>query len=382
MCRSSLGIFVMLLSFLSSCFQSNDAAQKDFAENPFIDFEIKYAKGFSLKHTPEKTLVFIHDPSTGDILDSLDLTGKNKDNTLYFNRIVVQSTTHFAFLQKIVALDKLVGLCGVQYLTKKQKSALHSCAEICNAQGLDVEKVVALHPDLVFLYPFGDQDKIKLNRLGIQTVYLTEYLENSPLARAEWIKFYALITGQNPQATGFEAIEKAYRASMQEKRPRNHANTTTEELNSGKTVRESVNLPRPNSVAFNLPFGDTWDMPSGNSISGSLVRDAGLSYFLDQEKQQGNLLFKLEEAYNHLSQSDYWIIIAARPEDYSLKDLLAENRIYANFPSVHKKHVIFCNTETTTYFSEAPTEPERLLQDLVACLNGDDAGNKYFKILM
>ncbi len=372
---------LLLVGLISSCFNTNEQQEKDFEETPFAPFEIKYAKGFSIEQTQEKTLVFLHDTSTGETIDTLNISGKTAGHTKYFSRIIVQSTTHFAFLRKINALKKLVGLCGIEYLNEAQKAALVNCDEICHAQGLDIEKVVTSNPDMVFLYPFGDQDKIKLNRLGIETVFLTEYLESTPLARAEWLKFYALISGQNPNQTGFEFIEQEYLSLVQQKRPTTYSNLSDEQIESWKTDQLKFNLPRPNTVAFNLPFGDTWDMPTGNSISGNLVRDAGLSYFLSQEKQQGNLLFKLEEAYNHLSNTDYWVIIAARPAHFSMKDLLAENRMYTSFPSVHLQHVFFCNTETTPYFSEAPTEPHLLLKDLVACLNGDDSGNKYFRIL-
>lgn len=376
-------VFVCAFSLLllSSCFQAIEELDNDIDEHTFIDFEIHYAKGFSLKQTQDKTYVLIHDPSSGLDIDTLDISGQKPGHTLYFSKLIVQSTTHFAFLKQIDAVEKLVGLCGVHYLNEAQKSELIACHEICHAQGLDIEKVVDLRPDLVFLYPFGDQDKTKLNRLGIQTVYLTEYLENSPLARAEWLKFYALITGQDPNLSGFENLEREYLSLVQEKRPTEHTNPSDTELKVNVKEKNKANITRPNSVAFNLPYGDSWDMPSENSISGNLVRDAGLTYFLDQEKKQGNLLFKIEEAYNHLSQADYWVIIAARPAHFSLKDLLAENRVYKTFPSVRSKHVFFCNTETTPYFSEAPTEPHLLLKDLIACLNGTDSSNTYFRIL-
>ena len=369
--------FLFLVCLTSSCIQSIEKQKLTLLEKNKIDFEVKYAKGFSLKQSEKETKIIIHDPISGIAIDTLAISGSSKNKTRYFQRIVAQSTTHFAFLQKINQLESLIGLCGIQYLQPKQKDELYKTQEICNGQGLDLEKVVALNPDLVFLYPFGDQDKSKLNRLNIKSVYLTEYLESSPLARAEWLKFFSLITYGDSDQTAFETIEKEYL---------NLTRSTKKDLKSSEKPISLKNHASnmefsPNLVAFNLPFGDTWDMPSANSVTGNLVLDAGFRYFPKDKNQTGNMVFKLEEAYNHLSKAEFWIIIAARPAEFSLATLLAENRIFKNFPAVQMNHVFFCNTETTSYFSEGPIEPHVLLRDLIACLNGQDSKNKYFRIL-
>ena len=61
-------------------------------------------------------------------------------------------------------------------------------------QGINYEKVVSLDPDVVFLYGVeGNVTSIaeKLGELGIQVVYCAEYLEQDPLGKAEWIRFFA-----------------------------------------------------------------------------------------------------------------------------------------------------------------------------------------------
>jgi iron complex transport system substrate-binding protein len=374
-------VWLSLLFYCSSCFNNARQIEQSFLETEFSTFEIKYAKGFSIHQKQNQHIILIHNPISGLVIDSLDVSASENSKYRYFNRLIAQSTTHYAFLNKINGLEQLVGLCGLQYLSDKQKSTLVKTAEICSAQGLDIEKIANSTPDLVFLYPFGDKDRGTITKLGIQSTYLTEYLESSPLARAEWMKFFAFIIGQNPNATGFEEIEAKYLSLIHGKRS-NKGLVLSEEMRAKfMDVQSKFVLPEPNTVAFNLPFGDVWDMPSGNSISARLVQDAGLKYFLHSEKQAGNLSFKLEEAYNHLSRAHYWVIIAARPENYSLADLLAENRIYETFASVHFKTIIFCNTETTPYFSEGPIEPHILLRDLLNCIEGFDNSNKYFKLL-
>ena len=360
-------LFLILFLGLFSCISRPEIQETEIAETEFIEFEIKYSQGFSVHIEGSKKLVYIHEPSTGNIIDTLDISSSTAQNSNFFSRIVAQSTTHFAFMRAIGGLNALHGLCGIQYLTQEQQENLVETHEICNAQGLDLEKIVAINPDLVFLYPFGDQDKIRLNRLGIRNIYLTEYLEKSALARAEWLKFFALILGKSPQETLFNEIESAY----------------LELLNQSEASQLAISEKKEstNKVVFNLPFGDSWDMPSGNSITAKLVQDAGFDYKFIHDKSAGNLTFKLEEAYQHLLETDYWVIIAARPKNFNINDLISENKIYGQIPAVIDRKVCFCNTEVTPYFSDGPIEPHRLLQDLIACKSGKDEGNKYFKIL-
>ncbi|GEM_PF-1076710 len=372
-------IFVSLV--FSACFNKGEQPEKPIIETDFQEFEIKYAKGFSIYEQGNQRFLLIHNPENGETIDTLELTGSENSKYLYFNRIIAQSTTHFAFLNKINGLEKLAGLCGLQYLSSEQKSMLLKTAEICNAQGLDIEKIVNHNPDLVFLYPFGDKDKSKLNQLGIRSVYLTEYMEKSPLARAEWLKFFALITGKNPNLSGFEELENEYLALAQIHSISSNRSDKNEINLESLSSKLPHNLRMQNSVAFNLPYGDLWDMPAENSISAQLVRDAGLEYCVKRDNGSGNLVYKLEEAYELLSKAHYWVIIASRHVDFSMNDLLDENRIYKNFKSVQNNKVIFCNTETSPYFSEGPIEPHILLQDLLNCIDGTDEGNKYFKLL-
>lgn len=373
-------IFLILFPYLlilSACFQSSTEHHAAEEVCDFHTFEIKYAKGFSLVEFGNERAVLIHDPSSGAILDTLSLDTGAPNKTKCFQRIITQSTTHFAFIHAIGQLNTLAGLCGIQYLNDAQKAVLHNTKETCNAQGIDLEKAASLNPDLFMLYPFGDKDKYQLNRLGINTIYVTEYLETTPLARAEWLKFFALVSGLNPNNSGFEAIEKKYLALVEQKTA--IPSSSNDSLHSRKQEIQTKNESK--TVVFNLPFGENWDMPSGNSISAALVKDAGLTYLFDENKKTGNITLKIEEAYQQLSVADFWVIIAARPKNYSKKDLIAENRIYAHFPAVKNDRILFCNSETSPYFSEGPTEPHVMLKELIACLNGRDAEHKYFTIL-
>ena len=79
-------------------------------------------------------------------------------------------------------------------------------------------------------------------------------------------------------------------------------------------------------------------------------------------------------------KAQYWIIIASRPEGFTLNDLKAEEAIYSEFPAVKNNRVLFCNTTTTDYFTMGVVEPEIMLQDLLQ-YNDSNYIAKYFKVL-
>ena len=55
---------------------------------------------------------------------------------------------------------------------------------------INYELLVGLNPDLVLLYGIGDAQTTvtdKLKELNIPYMYVAEYLEESPLGKAEWL---------------------------------------------------------------------------------------------------------------------------------------------------------------------------------------------------
>ena len=207
------------------------------------------------------------------------------------------------------------------------------------------------------LYPFEQKDIERFHRLGIKTLFITEYLEPTPLGRAEWLKLFGVLTNSDKAISIFNEIEEDYL-------------TYTQSQTTG-------------TVALNLPHGENWNMPSGNSITANLLKDAGLEYVYENRKEEGNVILSMEEAYAVLSKSEYWVIITEREPGFSIEKLIAENKIYSTFPSVRNGKVIFCNTAENDYFSKGVVEPHVMLMDLLKCLGKLKINHKqtYFHVL-
>jgi iron complex transport system substrate-binding protein len=351
-------ILPLLIIFTSCIHHSENKLEK----NNFITFPkvaIHYAQGFSIDISDSSVIIKTKIPESALLLDSIVLKKNSEKKFQWPLRTVgVQSTTYFAFLERLDEVKKITAVCDLNYYSDLQKSQFNdSITEICGGS-FNFEKLAIVHPDMMFLYPFENKGIDRFHQLGITTFYVTEYLEKTPLARAEWLKFFGFLMNNAQMNSAFEKIEQAY--------------------NSIKKVEINA------TIAFNLPFDDQWNMPAGNSITANLIKDAGFDYLLKDIQIEGNHILSKEKAYSILSKADYWIIVAERPADFNLAQLLKENPIYATFPSVKNGKVIFCNSFTTDYFSKGVLEPEIMLKDLLFCQDEFIDKNyqpHYFKLL-
>lgn len=345
---------------LASCISKKQNSQKQLATVVSIPrFELHYAKGFSLQYYGDSAVcVKTYYPQTHELLDSFVLQKNGKGKLRWpLQSVGIQSTTYFSYLEALGKLSCIDAVCGVNFYRVEERNKLKpNCSDVCDNSQFNLEKLALKNIDALFMYPFENSSRQRYEKLGISTLFVTEYLESSALARLEWLKFFGILTNQPNASILFEQMEQSYLVLKQ-------TSTTA-------------------SVAFNLPFNENWDMPSGVSISAGLVKDAGLEYVLRSQHPEGNIVLPREAAYSLLSKTDYWVIVADRPAGFSMNDLVMENPIYKTFPSVRNGKVIFCNTRTTPYFSQGLIEPAVLLQDLLVCQGKiKKTTTKYFRLL-
>ena len=278
-----------------------------------------------------------------------------------WQKFACQSSTHLTFLNALGRIEMVKGLVGIDFMPKDhvyQTIRESGVLELSKNGNIDMERLVNLNIDLFLIYPF-ELDESKYENANVKTLLVSEYLEQTVIARLEWIKFFGVLVGAEEKAHQiFETIKHNYH---QLKNPR--------ALNK--------------TVFFNLPFKDTWHMPAPNSITTNLVKDAGFSYLYDDNDiRRDNMLFPKEKVWEKAYEADYWIIIANRPENYSLADLLEEESVYKTFKSVKSNQVIFCNTSHSSYFTEGILEPDVMLKDLLFLTKQiSDHEPKYFKLL-
>ena len=289
--------------------------------------------------------------------DNFDGTNK-KVLTNNLNSLAVQSTTHLSYLSILNGLNLVDAVSGLQYINSielNKKINKDSIIEIGSNGSVLMESLLKVNPDLFLIYPFELDNKEKYNSKGIETLLISEYLENTPLARLEWIKLFGIMVGENDRANEyFNDVVSKYESQINAK-------------DSNKTM------------FFNLPFKESWNMPNSNSLTANLVADAGFNYIFSDTMNDNSIRSK-EVVWDKAMNCEYWVIIASRPNDYSLEDLKGEDPIYSEFPAVKNNKVIFCNTSTTGYFTMGIVEPDVMLKDLNNIKNPDYTA-KYFNIL-
>ncbi|UKN01817.1 ABC transporter substrate-binding protein [Paracrocinitomix mangrovi] len=268
-----------------------------------------------------------------------------------FEKVCCQSSTHLSFINQLNELDKVKGVCGFQYIINQEiRSKLedNEIKELCLGESTQLETVLSIDPDIYFVYPFNATEVEDLEAKNVNTFMIGEYLENDPLARLEWIKFFGLIFNKLDDAEAyFKTTEDAYNKLKMDK------------------------IDPEKQFFMNLPYGENWDAPSVNSLIVKLINDAGLDYCFKDEVGTENIVKSKEEMWQTGAKMPYWIIIASRPLDYSLADLVAEEEVYGTFKSVQEGKVIFCNTSNSEYFTKGVLEPHIMLQEIKAAVNGD-----------
>lgn len=215
----------LLAVFFSSCIQHTDSHKVSASINQDDTVTVKYARGFSVKYESEYVEVIVHSlPGNSIFADTVYLLTAEGGQVPDQNKVLgnqsesflCQSSTHLAFLETIGELDKVDGVCGMEYISDQDiltQLRANGSQEICSAESVQIEKVQSINPDLFFIYPFDSEGKQKYDAAGISTFYIAEYLETSALARLEWIKLFGLITGNVREANEyFERVENEYLA--------------------------------------------------------------------------------------------------------------------------------------------------------------------------
>jgi len=228
------------------------------------------------------------------------------------------------------------------------------CIDFSDQMKLDVERVIASKPDLLLLSAYEGADTEKFKRLGIPVVECTDFLEASPLARAEWMRYFGRLWGVGEKADSlFREVEKNYKAQT--------ANPTEQE----------------NCTAFfDTLYGDLWYQPAPQSTLGMMIYDAGGKIPFESEQEGGSLALSAEQVLIQAKDADFWIIRAYGNEPLTLNSLAKLNPVYSQFKAFREDNVFVCSTDKTRYFEETPFRPDWLLADFKAIFSSKFAEPK------
>lgn len=354
--------FLMLLIVVFSCKKQGVKV----AKNIETESTIKYAKGFDIiKENGSKKLIIkaayqnFKGVSKYEILtkkNTASIASKNEIIKTPIQKIILTSTTHIPMVELLNEETSIIGFPHSKYISSEKTRALiagKKITEIGKESSLNTEIILNLQPELVVGYSVFSADKslTTIKKAGIKVIYNGDWLEETPLGRAEWIKFFGILFDKEKQADSiFKVIEKNY-------------------LEAKKIALKTTKKPSVLSGA--IINKDSWNLPAGNSFVAQFFKDGNLTYLWKNSKGKGSLSLSFESVFDKAKNADFWI---APGSFSSKKQLLKSNKIYAAF-NAFKNNKIY--TPTTKkgktggiiYYELAPTRPDLVLKDIIKITN-------------
>jgi iron complex transport system substrate-binding protein len=362
--RFSFLLFISVLASISSCKNEREANRKSEAEI-LTDYKIKHAKGFDIQYFNSHKKLIVKSPFPDSKQDFVYiLSNKRYGETkeigsigIPLDKIVATSTTHVPMLEILGAANVLVGFPNAEYITSREtrdRIEQGKLIDIGKDMGLNTEMVIALQPEAVIGFALDDSDKAysTLRKNNIPIIFNGDWLEETPLGRAEWIKFFGALLDRDREADSiFNRIEKEY-------------------LEACEIARESDQSP---TIMSGILFKDQWNLPAGESFTAQLYADANTNYLWKDSEGQGSLVLNFESVLDRARDADYWIgsgIYTSR------KDLIEANGHYAEFKAYDKNRIFTFSKRKgdgggIVYFEMGPLQPHVVLKDLIKVTHPD-----------
>lgn len=299
MLRSFCSTFLVLVVLvLSAC--SPNSKKTGSSSQPTDSVSIKYAKGFSIKKFPDYTQIIVNNPwIKGGIYARYYLVKNSRIETpadgtkvlIPLKTIATASVTHYEFLNLLGESNSIAAICQQNIIYSPRIKAGVKTGKIIDlgdAFHINLEKVLQLHPSALMMsgYNQNDPNALRIIQGGVPVVYNNEWMETTPLGRAEWLKLVAALYDKEKMADSlFGIIENHY--------------------NQIKQKAARVNY-KPN-IMNGSNFRGTWYMPAGHSFMGQLFADAGCRYFYANDSSAGSLPLNVETVLKNFSNTDIWL---------------------------------------------------------------------------
>lgn len=361
MLKTTIYIF-SLFALLGSCKQQNkQAATNDKNQTNFE--EITHSELFTIQYHPtykEITILnpwiegetyakYILVPKRGIVPESLPK--KSIVIRTPIEKIVTLSTTHIGLYNKLKSLDKIVGVATEQYIYNekiKEQTKQGKIKEVGADKNLNIELLIDINPDIVTTSGFQTISRPLevATQAGIRVVYTLGWMEKSPLARAEWIKFIAAFIDENNEAKAiFDKIVYEYTSVK-------------------KRAENASSKPK---VLVGKKWKGMWNTSGGASYFAHFLRDSGADYYWSKDTNSGSLELSFEEVIDKQLNTDIWINPG---NSLSIKDLLASDNRYGLFKPVNQGQVYgyfnkLNSDGANAYWEKGPIEPHIILSDLI-----------------
>ncbi len=286
------------------------------------------------------------------------------------SKIVVTSTTHIPSLEALNRESSLVGFPGLEYISSEKTRQLikeNKITELGKNEAINTEVLISLEPDVVIGFAVNGNNKTfnTIEKSGIPVVFNGDWVEESPLGKAEWIKFFGAFFNLSEEAEQlFNDVETAY--------------------NDAKELAKSSG-EKPSVLAGSM-YKDQWYVPYGNAWQAQFIKDANAEYIYAHTKGSGSMALSFETVLSEAQNTEYWV---APGQFKSIEHLRETSSHYNQFDAVKNRKVFtYSNTTGETggvlYYELAPNRPDLVLKDLISIFHPEllpDYETTFFKPL-
>lgn len=247
----------------------------------------------------------------------------------------------------------------------------NSIVDCGSSMAPDIERIIALTPEAILLSPFENSGGYgKLDKLHVPIIEAADYMESSPLGRAEWMKFYGMLFKKDGNAP-----KTALAASCEPKADSLFAKIEKEYL---KLKAEAAGYPKGLSILTERKTGNVWYVPGGQSTIGILLKDANARYIFEDDEHSGSLAMSPEQILAKGKQVDVWAFKYFGGAPLSQAQLLQEYDGYKALAAFGRGNIYQVDTSTVPYFELTSFHPELLLREFIILAHGERFGKLRF----
>lgn len=292
---------------------------------------------------------------------------------------VVFTSPHCQLMYELGAKEDIRGVCDLDYINipdVKRRAALAKGAssksmssaasggaivDCGSSMAPDIERIIALKPEALLISPFENSGGYgKLDKLHVPIIETADYMETSPLGRAEWMKFYGMLFGEEV-ADGKDS-KKEHLVSFE---TRADSLFTVIEKEYLALKAQAAKLPKGRSVLTERKTGNVWYVPGGQSTMGILLKDANARYIFASDDHSGSLAMSPEQILAKGKEVEVWAFKYFEPAPLTRPQLLQEYDGYKALRAFQSKNIYECNTVTQPYFELTSFHPEILLREFI-----------------
>ena len=348
-----------ILLIIVLCTSCTEESPKNTFDTPITN---KYAKGFQIFQQTENNsisyIIKIKDRyDNSETVSKIYYLSRNLNNNkscikIPIKKAICLSTTHCAFISVLNEENTIKAVSGKDFIFNDRINEFIKSGKIVDVgydQQIDYEKIISINPDVVFAFGVDNSSMSafkKLIDINIPVIFVGDFLEEMPLGRTEWIKFFGCFYDNLAFATNyFDSVSNNYNNLIR---------------------NEITNQQEKPKVLVGLPWKGIWWLPGGKSFFANFIKDAGGEYFLSNNTQSESVSHSLEEVFVIAKDIDIWL----NTNSIKSKDEITkiDSRLKKFIPT--KNAIIYNNNNRLTengandFWESGIVHPDIILEDL------------------